>query len=319
MQRPLISVVFTVALQMSVVTADLDDACVGGAESALNENSTHGIWGEVLSKYVESGTIGSVQAHLVDYDKLREDPSRLEAYLRQLCDVSESQLQTWEPGSALALLMNAYNALMFAMVVHFEPSPSINDLSKIVGESVWDHKFLNLGGTKVSANMIEHTMIRGKGGENQNLGWGYAPKVSTLTGGLAHAGIVCASLSCPDVPMEPFVGSTVVAQLTTATEAWLANPTKNRKTGDAVLVSQIFDWYAADFAGAAGSVHAYLDKYAPASWDGVTMANEIKYMKYDWYLNMVGGTASALIDGCRWLSPALALACPLTLALSWLY
>jgi len=318
MQLSLSSFVFALFSQAWVRTAaDLSTPCKGQAEAALTEDSDHAFFGQVLSTYVSSGKIGPTQANLVDYDRIRFSPLKLLRYLRQLCDVSETTLRTWAPANALALLINAYNALLIAMVAHYDPSLSVKDISTPEG-SVWKHAFLNLGGVKVSADMIEHDMIRG-----QNGGWGYAKKIGDNVQGLIHAGVVCASLSCPDLQMEPFKGSTVVEQLTNATKSWLANPTKNSFAPSRGLsVSKIFQWYEADFVLASGSVHAHLQKYKPDSWAAVTDNLTISYKTYDWYLNKLNGTASlssnyALLSGCRWLSIGLALSCSLLSAMAW--
>lgn len=309
MHHPVNLFFFVVALQKWVATAsDFLDPCALPAGDSLTEVSDHSIFGEVLSAYVSVGTVGPINSHLVDYDSLRSEPARLLAYLRQLCDVSEAQLRTWQPSNALALLINAYNALLLSMVVHYNPNPSVRDIATPEG-SVWKHKFLNLGGVKVSADEIEHDMIRGMNG-----GFGYARKIGGFVQGLIHAGVVCASLACPDLQLVPFKGSTVVAQLGNATEAWLANPTKNPGLqGGGLKVSKIFSWYAGDFVFAEGSVHDYLKKYAPASWGSITSSMPLSYLRYDWYLNKKDGIASL---AARWLSIGLALSCSLIPALS---
>jgi len=302
MQHPVNLFFFVVALQIWVATAsDFLDPCALPAGDPLTEDSNHSIFGEVLSAYVSAGTVGPFNSHLVDYDSLRSEPSRLLAYLRQLCDVSEAQLRTWQLSNALALLINAYNALLLSMVVHYNPSPSVRNIATPEG-SVWTHKFLNLGGVKVSADEIEHDMIRGMNG-----GFGYAQKIESSVQGLIHAGVVCASLSCPDLQLVPFKGSTVVAQLGNATKAWLANPTKNRgPQGGELKVSKICSWYAGDFVYAEGSVHDYLKKYAPASWGSITSSMPLNFLGYDWYLNKKDGIASL---AARSLSIGLALSC----------
>lgn len=307
--RP-VSFLFILSVVRVATAATLAEPCSLPSGDSLKEGSDHSILAEVLTAHVSPGRIGPITSHLVNYDGIRADPSRLMAYLRQLCDVKEAELKTWNPANALALLINAYNAMLLAMVAHYNPAVSVRDIVTPEG-SVWKHAFLTLGGVKVSPDAIEHTMIRGMDG-----GFGYANKVGKRTIGLIHAGVVCASLSCPDLQLVPFKGSTVVEQLTTSTKAWLSNPTKNPGLQDGILkVSKIFSWYAGDFASAEGTVHAHLQRYAPASWGTIT-DKTLSYVHYDWNLNKLNGTASRASSNApavgKWLSIVLALVCSFT-------
>lgn len=277
-------VLLVLFVHVDIFGAAWTDPCADPSQEPLTETSDHSIFEEVLSTYVQNGQIGHITTTLVDYNSLRANPSRLRAYLRQLCDVSPSQLELWDPAGALALLINAYNAELLAMVVKYGPFASVRDIDRLVSEgNVWKHKFLNMGGLMLSPDDIEHTMIRGNGG--------YAEKVGVV--GRMHAGVVCASLSCPDLQMVPFKGSTVVQQLDDATKSWLANPSKNPgPSGSSVTVSKIFQWYGGDFSKAADSVPQYLQRHAPPSWGQIGDPN-LEYASYDWNLNIINGTNAA--------------------------
>src|SRR5207253_925131 len=70
-----------------------------------------------------------------------------------------------------------------------------------------------------------------------------------------HFAIVCASLSCPDLRLEPYEASRLESQLDEQVAAFLSNPTKGLQPGPdgkTARVSSIFKWFAGDFAGSGG-------------------------------------------------------------------
>lgn len=265
------------ALLTGCGSASWVDPCEGNATvgSVLN----HTVLDEVLRAHVQQGEINGIKSTLVDYNSLRQDPSRLREYLGQLCSVDVNQLS---PAEALAVLINAYNAIMLAIIVHYDPDHSVKELHQRVPEgSIWRHKFATLGGTKVSLDDVEHGLIRNGG---------FARRVTA--GGRMHAALNCASLSCPDLQPTAFRAATLDAQLTAATRQWLANPRKNPGPDgqSAVVLSKIFDWYFMDFQAAAGSVQAFVNLHT--TWHVDVVGSTIYYVPYDWNLNEVGGTGT---------------------------
>jgi len=265
------------------------DPCESG--EAVPFPGNHGVWGEVLAAHVSYGTLAGINSTLVDYAAIRADPSKLRSYLASLCD---ADLDSMSGDERLALWLNAYNSVMVMMIVHFSPSQSVLQIADLVDESeVWYHKFATVAGMKVSLDDIEHVQIRGRGS-----GWSAAAtQASTRAEGRVHAGMVCASLSCPDLPPVPFEGATLQEQLDLRAQEWLANPTKNAgPTGGGLLLNKVFEWFYADFVREAGSVHDFLDAHAPAAWD-VTGGEPITYMPYNWALNDLGGTGEYEAEG----------------------
>jgi len=231
----------------------------------------------VLQANVQQGKIGGVQSALFNYDAVRANPSQLRRYLGQLCKLNISALT---PAESLAVHLNAYNALTIAAMVHFNPSQSIKQTHSLVpAGNIWKEKLGTIGGTKVSLDDIEHGTIR----------QGLSAKLGVQ--GRIHAGVVCASLSCPDLLPEPFVHRTVVTQLTAATRCWLGNPTKNPGPDGAgkLKVSKIFQWYARDFIAEARSIHEYARLYGPSSWQ-VADNLKLEAIPYDWSLNAMNGS-----------------------------
>lgn len=196
--------------------------------------------------------------------------------MRQFCSLD---LESFSVAQRLATLINAYNAMMLTIVVHYSPSTSVRDLSSVVPEgSIWKHKFGTLARQKVSLDDIEHTMIRG--GLSAQFG----------AQGRIHASVNCASLSCPDLQTEAFEADKLDAQLESAVKSWLANPTKNPgpATPAKLTLSMIIgNWYKQDFVAESGSVPAFVREHGPASWATIEDGAAVEFIEYNWGLNAV--------------------------------
>lgn len=263
------------------------DPCESG--EAVSFPGNHDSWGEVLAAHVSYGTLAGINSTLVDYAAIRADPSKLRSYLASLCD---ADLDSMSADEKLAFWLNAYNSVMVMMIVEFNPSQSVLQIATMVDESeVWYHKFATVAGMKVSLDDIEHVQIRGR-----DSGWNAAAaQASARAEGRVHACMVCASLSCPDLPAVPFEGATVQEQLDLRVRAWLANPTKNAgPTDSGLLLNRVFSWFYEDFGRESGSMHDFLASHAPAAWN-VTSSEPLTYMSYNWALNDLGG--SGVYDG----------------------
>ena len=107
-----------------------------------------------------------------------------------------------------------------------------------------------------------------------------------------HFAIVCAAHSCPPLQSWAYIGDSLDVQLDRVSRAFLADTTQNEidpANGD-VRVSQIFNWYGADFERDYGSVIAFLRRYGPvpaSEWDAGEDI-DIQYVTYDWLLNSQG-------------------------------
>jgi hypothetical protein len=81
------------------------------AASAFDHD--HSAWQAVLDDHLRDG--------LVDYERLRADPSPLDAYLGQLATVGEGDYTAWSPEQRLTFWLNAYNAFLVRAVVDHYP------------------------------------------------------------------------------------------------------------------------------------------------------------------------------------------------------
>jgi len=262
------------------------------SESMESVDHTHGTLATILSQHVSAGTQNGINANLVDYAALKADPGTLRSYLSQLCHVD---LNALDDARKLALLINAYNAVMLAMIVAYDVQGSVWDVDNIFGI-----KFATVGGEKRSLDDLEHVMIRGRYGCDP-MG---SPSLSTRLGvsGRIHAAVNCASLSCPDLYLEPFVHDRLDAQLTSATRAWLADATKNPGlSGSELRLSKIFYWYGCDMALESGTtIHDWVTQYSDMV---VPPSASITHVDYDWGLNAATnietGYGLRASSGCR--------------------
>ena len=171
----------------------------------------HSTWDALLKTHVDQ------EGH-VDYKGFIKDSAKLDSYLNLL---SKQQPQkSADKHEILAYWINAYNAFTVKLIIDNYPIKSIKSIG-----SPWDKKFIPLTNKSVSLNYIEHEILRKM----------KEPRI--------HFGIVCASISCPKLLNEAFTPSNVDAQLSTATKAFLADPTKNNLTEHRIELSNIFKWF----------------------------------------------------------------------------
>lgn len=206
----------------------------------------------------------NVRDGYVDYDGIRVDP-RFEQFIGQLGEPAPADAQA--PEEQLALLINAYNAFAIKGILGgYTPA------TRFGRYRYFKRVKYRLQGQSVTLEDLEQKHIRPLG----------EPRI--------HFAIVCASISCPRLSNRAYVPATLDAQLDQAAERFTNDMTRNRfdVAERAAFLSPIFDWFQPDFAKAAGSVPAYLARYAG---DGAVRAAlldgrlEIHYLPYDWDLN----------------------------------
>ncbi|MCA9538263.1 MAG: DUF547 domain-containing protein [Myxococcales bacterium] len=204
----------------------------------------------------------------VDYAALRADPGPLDHYLGQLRAVG--------PGNAphrfkthddrLAYYLNAYNAFMLAAVRDHCP---ITDVQSVYpgGGLFWRISFL-IGEEEVTLSALESELIRG---------------VMQRTPA-AHFALIKAAKGFPPLPREAFESSTLHAQLDALVKNALTLPQIAHREGDVLKLSELFNWYAADFDP---PEKEWLRARVPALVEGDP---RVEYPPFDWSLNGDCGT-----------------------------
>lgn len=219
--------------------------------TAPADGFSYGAYARVLTQYVD-------ERGAVDYTSLSEQRDDLDAFVRDVANLAEDDYAQWDVDEQLAFWINAYNALTLQVIVDHYPIDErtdkrlpANSIRQIPG--VWDKLKFTVMGRSLTLNDIEHHTIRAEFAE---------PRI--------HFALVCASVGCPALRAEPFVGGRLNDQLHEETARFLGDRDKFRldRGSGQVHLSSIFKWYGPDFVDA--------DQVKPGSMpDGPTMKRAI--------------------------------------------
>jgi hypothetical protein len=249
------------AVALALATVDTASAASGAAL-----DGEHAAWTSLLRSHVAGG--------LVDYAGLKREAGALDDYLRSLESVERAELEGWPRADQLAFWINAYNAYTLKLVLDRYPLRSIRSIGFLPG-SAFKRRFIPLqrvAGGKLSLDDIEHRILRERFEE---------PRI--------HFAIVCASRSCPVLRDEAYRGSVLDAQLDDAARTFLRDPARNRydPASRTLSLSRIFEWFRGDFEGAAGTIPAFVERYADERTAEELRRGgvRVEFLEYDWALN----------------------------------
>ncbi len=221
------------------------------------------VYGQLLKKHVVLGMLDGTKLTTVNYQAVKTDPL-FQQVIRQLSEFPVGRLANQQ--EQLAFYINAYNIYAIKMVVDHLPVESIKDIGSWISP-VWKKDVGKLAGKVVSLDEIEHKILRPMGD----------PRI--------HMAIVCASVSCPDLRMEPFTASLLDKQLDEQALSFLNNSTKGLQVkGSRLSASKIFDWFGEDF-DKQGGVVAFIRQYRPELPDNAKL---VFGLEYNWKLNKHG-------------------------------
>ena len=249
------------------------------------QNFDHAIFDELLQKNVKNG--------LVDYRKLKQNPSDLTDYLKQIEQVNPAEFDKWAKEEQMAFWINAYNAITIEGILRNYPIQwgsfiararfPQNSIRQIGG--FWDEVFVKVMGKNITLNDMEHKILRKEFND---------PRI--------HFVIVCAAIGCPILESRAFFADDLAQRLDQATRNFITNPEKVRldKNYNVIYLSSIFDWYKEDFSASTEGmvrlenyrrsekgVMEFVMKYFPEADQNYILQNQpkIKYLDYDWSLN----------------------------------
>jgi uncharacterized membrane protein YdjX (TVP38/TMEM64 family) len=216
----------------------------------------------------------STEGGFVDYDALKKDADKLDAYIAA---IGKADIDTLGRDERLAFLINAYNAFTLRLILDHYPIDSIKD---IPSDQRWDAKRWTIARGTYSLNQIEHELIRPKFAE---------PRV--------HFALVCAAIGCPPLRPEAYTGSRLEEQLADQSRyvhthaRWFR---LHEDTGEVELTA-LYDWYGGDFEQKASSIVGFAAQYSP---DLVRLINagkepRVKFLDYSWKLNSVANRGLA--------------------------
>jgi hypothetical protein len=258
-----------------VIAAAVSLSTAGSAEGQGRDSTDscgafdhhHSKWTNVLREFVHDG--------MVDYAGLKKrGQSELDAYLASLQAVCPGEYGRWTREQKLAFWINAYNAFTVRLVLDHYPLRSIRSIG-LLPMAAFRDAFIpleSLRGAKLSLNDIEHQILRKEFDE---------PRI--------HFAIVCASRSCPPLKSEAYRGADLDRQLEHAARGFIQNRAMNRFDAETrtLHLSSIFKWFREDFEKSAGSVPAFVARYADAGTASAIRAGGVKieFLDYDWSLN----------------------------------
>ncbi len=229
---------------------------------------------------------------LVNYKALKIHREKLDAFIKNMEQLTLSAYESWSEKGKIVFWVNAYNAHVLRIIIEHYPIRSSflksvvfpkNSIQQISG--VFDKLAFTVMGKKMTLDDIEHKTLRKKFNEPRT-----------------HTALVCAALSCPPLRNEPFTGDTLDAQLDDQTKKFLSSAKKFKmdRSSHVVYLSSIFKWFGEDFvktfkpksgygkhSAKEKSVLHFISSYVNKS-DGSFLEKgnfEIQYLKYDWTLN----------------------------------
>jgi hypothetical protein len=221
-------------------------------------------WDELLHQYVDEGG-------LVNYQAWKQSPQKLTNWLQSLSAIAPESLS---PDEQIALWLNLYNALTIARVLEKYPIKSI--LPRFLGIPNWlafaiffSRPVYTLNRRRYSLSDIEHNILRQKFDE---------PRI--------HFALVCASIGCPLLRNEAYVGDRLEVQLEEDARRFINNFDKvfYDPNEEIIYCSKIFKWYEKDFLEVANSIPEYIQTYLSSDIH-LDATTAIKYLDYDWSLN----------------------------------
>ena len=237
---------------------------------ANNPQSTtrvaHSSWAQFLDRYLSIGQAGDVS--LVNYAGVSsEDKESLAKYITQLSTVPISELNRTEQK---AFWINFYNSLTVHTILEHYPVKSIRKISSgWLSSGPWGLKLVEVEGTKLSLNDIEHRILRPIWQDNR-----------------VHYAVNCASLGCPNLQAEPFTAENMERLLDKAAHDYVNNRRGVDISNNNLILSSIYDWFQEDFGGTDATVLAHLEKFAAPALTAKLKGYQgsISY-QYSWDLN----------------------------------
>jgi hypothetical protein len=240
--------------------------CFSTVKSSVNLDQTkiqmlkafdYGEWNSLLVEHVN----GDGQ---VDYQALIAKRARLDTFVALIGVVGPSTRPKLfdTPDKKLAYYINAYNALtMFNVINRLPGLRSVNDEEK---DFFYFTEF-TVDGKALSLYKLENEVIRPMFKE---------PRI--------HFALNCASAGCPVLPAEAFLPEKLEAQLERETQKFVHEKRNVIVDEQGMLVlSQIFNWYAVDFAP---TPLVWIRQKAPDL--SLPESGTITHRPYDWALNV---------------------------------
>lgn len=196
----------------------------------------------------------------VYYASIKSNPAGLNKMVKK---VESFPFSSANKTTQKAFLINAYNILVIKNVVDHYPISRPLDVP-----GFFDSKKFNVAGMKLTLSDIENKKIR-----------------PVYKDARTHFVLVCAAKSCPPIANYAFTPSNMESKLNARTKMAMNSKSFIRVKSDnkKAELSQIFEWYKADFMAEAGSLVEYINKYRSTP---IPSGYKTSFYTYNWALNV---------------------------------
>jgi hypothetical protein len=201
-------------------------------------------WAHVLSTYVDD-------QGRVNYPALVTNRQPLDRFVSLIGHTGPTTQPAWflSRDDQLAYYLNAYNALTLFNVINRWP------IDSVITDKV---SFFVL-----TLYNLENGLVR-----------------PTFQDPRVHFALNCASTGCPHLPQQPFRGLALQAQLQQEAIKFVHQTRNVEVVGNAVVLSNIFDWYKEDFGD---DPVTYIRSLAPDL--NLPAGDRYEVRSYDWSVN----------------------------------
>lgn len=193
----------------------------------------------------------------VAYARIKAQPQQLDALISQ---IASFDLEKADKATKIALMINAYNILAIKGIIEKYPVKSPMKISNFFDKKVYD-----VGGKTMSLNQLEKETLFPLAND---------PRL--------HFVLVCAAISCPKLANFAYLPDSLGDQIDKTTRENLNDPDFIKVEGEKLHLSEIFNWYSADFKTKGQDVIDFINQYRETKID--TKAS-IRFYSYNWDIN----------------------------------
>jgi len=224
----------------------------------------HSAWQRFLDRYVVAE---GLQTRVRYAAVSSEDRQLLDDYLVSMATVDPEQLSD---NDAFAYWVNVYNALTVRVVLDHPGKDTIREMGgSWFRPGPWRQPLIEVNGQTLSLDDIEHGILRADWADHR-----------------IHFVVNCASVGCPNLSPQAYLGHNLEERLNAAEHAFLADSRAISIAEDGtVVLSTLFDWYEGDFAPNQDALLDYLAKRRRDLADQLSADGTRVDYQYDWRLN----------------------------------
>lgn len=207
----------------------------------------------LLKKYVSPDGV-----NYSAWSKNSTDKASLEKILK---DWSKVQSKRLSKNDKAAFRINLYNAAMIDVVLDRYPIDSVTTIGQRF--SIFQKNIIATPSGNISLDTLEKkTLFR------------------DFPDGRIHFAVNCASVSCPPLRAEAFVGKELDRQLDEQAKQFANSKHAVQVSGSTAKYSELFNWYSKDFKTTNPAI--YINKYRTSK---LKTSLKKDWIKYDWSLN----------------------------------